>query len=233
MASTFGDVLSCPRVPQSVNDMPVCCFEMLSNRVLVALHLCKCSFLCRCTPPQQHVQLHQSVVMQDAPHLWNMFFSVGEYLTPAECVLPVATSLSVVAAQMHESVVIPLCYHAGCTLPVEMFFPIREYPTPALEEALAEVGVVCRPLPEVDLPQSNATDTETDLSGFTMKVAALLLSRFQEVSRGVEPNPSCVGTLPWLLPVFGGAVGICCVHVVGTYSTWIMQVILLSTATWQ
>ena len=67
-----------------------------------------------------------------------------------------------------------------------MFFPIREYPTPALEKALAEVGVVCRPLPEVDLPHSNATDTETDLSGFTMKVAALLLSRFQEVSNVME-----------------------------------------------
>ena len=113
--------------------------------------------------------------------------------TPAACVLPVATSHSVVAAQMHESAVIPLCYHAGCTLPVEMFFPIREYPTPALEEALAEVGVVCRPLPQVDLPHSNATDTETDLSGFTMKVAALLLSRFQEVSRGVEPKPELCG----------------------------------------
>lgn len=59
---------------------------------------------------------------------------------------------------------------------------MREFPTAALEAALAELGVVCRPLPEVDLPRSNATDTETDLSGFTMKVAALLLSRFQEVS---------------------------------------------------
>ena len=63
-----------------------------------------------------------------------------------------------------------------------MFFPLKEFPTAALEAALAELGVVCRPLPEVDLPRSNATDTETDLSGFTMKVAALLLSRFQEVS---------------------------------------------------
>lgn len=62
-----------------------------------------------------------------------------------------------------------------------MFFPIREYPTAAMEAALAGLGVVCRVLPEVPLPRSNATDTETDLSGFTMKVAALLLSRFQEV----------------------------------------------------
>lgn len=63
-----------------------------------------------------------------------------------------------------------------------MFFPAKEFPTEALEEALAEAGVVCRPLPDLDLPPSNATDMETDLSGFTMKVAALLLSRFQEVT---------------------------------------------------
>lgn len=62
-----------------------------------------------------------------------------------------------------------------------MFFPAKEFPTEALEEALAEAGVVCRPLPDLDLPPSNATDMETDLSGFTMKVATLLLSRFQEV----------------------------------------------------
>lgn len=28
-----------------------------------------------------------------------------------------------------------------------MFFPWKEYPTPALEAALAELGVVCRRLP--------------------------------------------------------------------------------------
>lgn len=73
---------------------------------------------------------------------------------------------------------------AGCNLPVEMFFPGKELPTVELEAALSELGVVCRPLPELqpqELPRSNATDTETDLSGFTMKVAALILSRFQEV----------------------------------------------------
>ena len=63
-----------------------------------------------------------------------------------------------------------------------MFFPAKEFPTAALEGALADVGVVCRSLPDLDLPLFNVTDTETDLSGFTMKVAALLLSRFQEVS---------------------------------------------------
>lgn len=89
----------------------------------------------------------------------------------------------------------PPDFFAGCTLPVEMFFPLREFPTAALEAALAELGVVCRPLPEVDLPRSNATDTETDLSGFTMKVAALLLSRFQEVS--------CSDPLSYSLPSHG------------------------------
>ena len=83
-------------------------------------------------------------------------------------------------------------YTSGCTLPVEMFFPGKEFPTPALEAALAEMGVVCRPLPDLQpqgFPPSNATDTETDLSGFTMKVAALVLSRFQEVHtpiRGID-----------------------------------------------
>ena len=73
---------------------------------------------------------------------------------------------------------------AGCTLPVEMFFPSREFPTTALEVGLAQQGVVCRALPPLhpaDLPPINATDTKTDLSGFTMKIAALILSRFQEV----------------------------------------------------
>ena len=83
-------------------------------------------------------------------------------------------------------------FNSGCTLPVEMFFPGKEFPTPALEAALAEMGVVCRPLPDLQpqgFPPSNATDTETDLSGFTMKVAALVLSRFQEVHtpiRGID-----------------------------------------------
>lgn len=72
----------------------------------------------------------------------------------------------------------------GCTLPVEMFFPGTEFPTAALEAGLAQQGVVCRALPPLqpaDLPPTNATDTQTDLSGFTMKIAALILSRFQEV----------------------------------------------------
>ena len=79
-----------------------------------------------------------------------------------------------------------------------MFFPAKEFPTEALEEALAKAGVVCRPLPDLDLPPSNATDTETDLSGFTMKVAALLLSRFQEVTPMCSRPTHCSLVIPVL-----------------------------------
>ena len=65
---------------------------------------------------------------------------------------------------------------AGCTLPVEMFFPDGEMPTAPLEVALARLGVACRRL---------STGTGA-LSGFTLKAAATLLSSFEEVRR---PHP--------------------------------------------
>ena len=79
---------------------------------------------------------------------------------------------------------------AGCTLPVEMFFPRKEYPTPALEAALADLGVTCRRLPDSrpaatvqePLLKQPIADSQPGLSGFTMKIAALILSQFREVA---------------------------------------------------
>ncbi|GLI66684.1 hypothetical protein VaNZ11_010617 [Volvox africanus] len=59
----------------------------------------------------------------------------------------------------------------GCRLPVELWFPVDEFPTPAVEEALLGLGVMSRRLAARDLAQR----------GFGVKVAALLLSSFQEV----------------------------------------------------
>lgn len=52
-----------------------------------------------------------------------------------------------------------------------MFFPEPEFPTPDVEVHLARLGVSCRRL-------RTAT---AQLSGFTLKAAALLLSSFDEV----------------------------------------------------
>ena len=52
-----------------------------------------------------------------------------------------------------------------------MFFPEPEFPTPEVEVHLARLGVSCRRL-------RTAT---AQLSGFTLKAAALLLSSFNEV----------------------------------------------------
>ena len=69
------------------------------------------------------------------------------------------------------NLLIPYLCPAGCTLPVEMFFPEAEFPTPAVEVALAALGVSCRRL----------HTASARLSGFTMKAATLLLSSFEEV----------------------------------------------------
>ena len=80
---------------------------------------------------------------------------------------------------------------AGCTLPVEMFFPPAEYPTEEMEAALMELGVVCRVLPMLSPAEIFGIDSgklaggqfiEAHLAGFKMKIAALILSSFQEVS---------------------------------------------------
>ncbi|KAG2501658.1 hypothetical protein HYH03_000162 [Edaphochlamys debaryana] len=60
---------------------------------------------------------------------------------------------------------------SGCLLPVEIWFPVEEFPPPELEAALAKLGAVARRLDARDLGQK----------GYGVKVAALLLSSFREV----------------------------------------------------
>ena len=67
-----------------------------------------------------------------------------------------------------------------------MFFPRKEYPTPGLESALADLGVTCRQLPDVGSPARREDppenlEAQSSLTGFTLKIAALILSQFQEV----------------------------------------------------
>ena len=77
---------------------------------------------------------------------------------------------------------------AGCQLPVEMFFPAAEYPTPEMETVLGRLGVRCRQLPNLKaqgrLPARG--HVEAHLAGFTLKIAALVLSSFREVG---PPEP--------------------------------------------
>ena len=77
---------------------------------------------------------------------------------------------------------------AGCTLPVEMFFPEEEFPIKAVEQELQQLGVVCSVLPDlvpayaIKNSSNLLTDTEGKrLAGFSMKSAAILLSSFEEV----------------------------------------------------
>ncbi|KAL3132425.1 hypothetical protein ABBQ32_008983 [Trebouxia sp. C0010 RCD-2024] len=76
---------------------------------------------------------------------------------------------------------------AGCTLPVEMFFPKKEFPTEAVERELKRLRVLCSVLPDlvpshVVQSSNSLNDTEgKSLAGFAMKIAAMLLSSFEEV----------------------------------------------------
>ncbi|KAI8468938.1 MAG: mannosyltransferase putative-domain-containing protein [Monoraphidium minutum] len=78
--------------------------------------------------------------------------------------------------------------HKGCSLPVEMWYPISEYPPQAVVDAFEKLGVTSRKLDFRGLnitsfkddPKSKSFDP-TGMARFTIKVAALLLSRFQEV----------------------------------------------------
>ena len=65
-----------------------------------------------------------------------------------------------------------------------MFFPSKEFPTAPLEIALANLGVTCRQLPNLSVTDDDAGRAQqaNGLSGFTLKIAALILSQFQEAS---------------------------------------------------
>ena len=71
-----------------------------------------------------------------------------------------------------------------------MFFPAAEYPTLEMETALGRLGVRCRQLPHLGpsrrLPAR--AHIESHLAGFTLKIAALVLSSFREVGV-LEPCP--------------------------------------------
>lgn len=60
---------------------------------------------------------------------------------------------------------------ARCALPVELWFPLSEFPVPAMVAYLETLNVTCRPLAVPDLEQH----------GYIVKIAALLLSSFEEV----------------------------------------------------
>ena len=71
---------------------------------------------------------------------------------------------------------------------MEMLFPSTEYPSPEVVAALSEWGVASRSLPEAlggKLARKHGTaghhSLEATLSGFTLKVAAVILSSFREV----------------------------------------------------
>ncbi|KIZ05690.1 hypothetical protein MNEG_2267 [Monoraphidium neglectum] len=76
--------------------------------------------------------------------------------------------------------------HTGCKLPIEMWYPISEWPPQAVVDAFAKLGVTSRKL---DFRGLNITAFKHDpkapphdtMARFTIKVAAILLSRFQEV----------------------------------------------------
>lgn len=81
---------------------------------------------------------------------------------------------------------------AGCQLPVEMLFPAAEYPTAEVVAVLADMGVTCRSLPDVVVQSSKKTklpgsggEATDPMSGFTLKIAAVILSRFQEVAHWI------------------------------------------------
>lgn len=68
-------------------------------------------------------------------------------------------------------VMINMLRRSGSTLPVEMWFPVNELPPLDVESALTQLGVTCRRLDQRSLGQS----------GYSIKAAVLLLTRFREV----------------------------------------------------
>jgi hypothetical protein len=77
----------------------------------------------------------------------------------------------------------------GCRLPIEMWFPVAEWPPPAVVTAFEKLGVAARQLDFRGLNITTFKDAAAkaksfeapSMARFTIKVAALLLSRFQEV----------------------------------------------------
>jgi alpha 1,2-mannosyltransferase len=78
-----------------------------------------------------------------------------------------------------------LLRNTGCRLPIEMWYPLAEAPSEGAKQAFAELGVVTRllDLPGLNIsrPFSKEAESSGNMGRFTIKVAALILSRFQEV----------------------------------------------------
>lgn len=68
-------------------------------------------------------------------------------------------------------VAIHMIRRSGCTLPIELFFPVTEFPTVEVEKYFRSIGVTCRRLQMRDQAQT----------GFSIKIVGILLSRFSEV----------------------------------------------------
>lgn len=104
------------------------------------------------------------------PSYYHFFTSYYQVLPP-----PDATNTQPLLVPpcpvLDSELIIPPPPRAGCTLPVEVFFPADEFPSPGAEVQLARLGVSCRTLHAGGGPQE----------GYSMKAAALLLSSFEEV----------------------------------------------------
>ena len=82
------------------------------------------------------------------------------------------------------------CFHlpqhcrAGCKLPIEVLFPANEPPTAELVSALKHVGAAAATMPKsLDAFISKANgENDAQMAGFMLKIAAIILSSYQEVS---------------------------------------------------
>ncbi len=72
---------------------------------------------------------------------------------------------------------------AGCTLPIQVVFPASESPSGELVNILKDVGAVSASMPRsLDhfIARANG-EKDAQMAGFMLKIAAIILSTFQEV----------------------------------------------------
>ena len=94
----------------------------------------------------------------------------------------------------------PCCPHlrehccVGCKLPIQVLFPANEPPTAELVSALKHVGATAATMPKsLDAFISKANgENDAQMAGFMLKIAAIMLSSYQEVrsSALVLPQPA-------------------------------------------
>ncbi len=73
--------------------------------------------------------------------------------------------------------------YAGCDLQIQVIFPANEAPTEELISSLEQLGATCASMPKsLDAFIARATgEADAPMAGFMLKVAAIILSTFQEV----------------------------------------------------